>query len=77
MPSKLLSKVEKLLQKESCECYVLMVCSKSETSDEMIVDMTYDGDEILGCYMLENALTILGEKAKKADSDSPNEEPLT
>lgn len=77
MQSKLLSKVEKLLKKESLECYVLMVCNKSETSEEMIVDMTYDGDEALGCYMLENALSILGQKAKKTDTDLPNNEPLT
>lgn len=79
MQSKVLTKVEKLLKKESLECYVVMVCNKSETSDEMIVDMTYDGDEVLGCYMLENALSILGEKAKKpeTETDSPNNEPLT
>ena len=31
--------------------------------------MTYDGDEMLGCYMLENALTILTNKIKEYSED--------
>lgn len=75
--SRLLSKVEKLLKKETLECYVLMVCNKSETTDEMIVDMAYDGDEVLGCYMLENALSILGKKAKDVDAQSDDHDPFS
>lgn len=74
MESRFLSKVEKLLKKESPECYVLMVCNKSMETNELLVDMTYEGDEALGCYMLENALSIMNEKIKdKQESDLPNE----
>lgn len=61
MESKLLSKIEKVLKKENLESYVLMVCNKTE-DEELLVEMTYDGDEALGCYMLENALSILNQK---------------
>jgi len=42
----------------------LMVCNKSE-EQELLVEMSYDGDETLGCYMLENALSILNQKNKR------------
>lgn len=64
MQTKLLSKIEKILKKESLECYVLMICNKSEASDELLVEMTYDGDEVLGCYMLDNAKAIMEQKIK-------------
>ncbi len=64
MQSKLLSKLEKILQKESLESYVLMVCNKTD-DEELTVEMSYDGDETLGCYMLENALSILNQKIKE------------
>ena len=64
MQSKLLSKIEKILQKESLESYVLMVCNKTD-DQELTVEMSYDGDETLGCYMLENALSILNQKIKE------------
>lgn len=67
MQTKLLSKIEKILKKESLECYVLMVCNKSETSDELLVEMTYDGDEVLGCYMLDNAKAIMEQKIKTSN----------
>jgi formylmethanofuran dehydrogenase subunit E-like metal-binding protein len=68
MESKILSKIEKLLKKESLESYVLIVCNKTE-NQELLVEMAYDGDEILGCYMLENALTILTNKIKEYSED--------
>lgn len=64
MQSKLLSKIEKILQRESLESYVLMVCNKTD-DEELTVEMSYDGDETLGCYMLENALSILNQKIKE------------
>lgn len=63
MESKLLSKIERILKKENLESYVLMVCNKTD-EQELLVEMAYDGDEALGCYMLENALAILNEKIK-------------
>lgn len=75
MQSKLLSKIEKILQKESLESYVLMVCNKSN-NEELTVEMSYDGDETLGCYMLENALSIMNQKIKQSqdeDSEIENE----
>lgn len=72
MESKILSKIEKLLQKESLESYILMVCNKTE-NQELLVEMTYDGDEMLGCYMLENALTILTNKIKEYSEESEDE----
>lgn len=66
MQSKLLSKIEKILQAESLESYVLMVCNKGE-NEELMVEMSYDGDETLGCYMLENALSIMNQKIAEQD----------
>lgn len=65
MQAKVLSKLERILKRESLECYVVMVCNKSETTDELFVEMAYEGDEVLGCYMLENARAILEQKIHK------------
>lgn len=77
MQSKLLSKIEKILQKENLESYVLMICNKSQ-EQELMVEMSYDGDEALGCYMLENALSIMNQKIKTAqeNDDEFEDEPL-
>ena len=77
MLTKLLSKIEKILKKEDLECFVLMLCNKSETTDELFVEMTYDGDEVLGCYMLENARAIMDQKIKQTENDTPNNESIT
>ncbi len=76
MQSKILSKIEKILQKESLECYVVMLGNKSETSDEVTVEMTYDGDEALSCYMLENAQSILSSKIEQTNKELPSNESI-
>ena len=77
MLTKLLSRVEKILKKEGLECFVVMACNKSETSDELLVEMTYDGDEVLGCYMLENARAIMEQKIPQSETQDLDNEPLT
>ncbi len=78
MNSNFLSKVEKTLKKQGYECYILMVCNKS-SKEELLVEMSYDGDEVLGCYMLENALSIFDQKVRKPleESQTPPSSDIT
>lgn len=77
MKSTLLTKIERILKKESIECYVLMLCNKSKVSEELFVEMSYEGDEVLGSYMLEKALSIMDNKIKQKNQEVTNDESLT
>lgn len=40
---------------ENNSCYVLLTCSEPNENGDMQVEMSYEGDEDLASYLLENA----------------------
>ncbi|NGX38450.1 MAG: hypothetical protein K1000chlam2_01624 [Chlamydiae bacterium] len=46
-------------QKKSA-CKICISCNEPNEDGKMHVEMTYEGDEILAAYLLENAQSILG-----------------
>jgi hypothetical protein len=55
-----LSKLSHFLN-ESCECYVLITCSKPSSEGKMQVEMTYEGDAILASYLIESANSLMDQ----------------
>lgn len=55
------SKIKKIFNSEesapqkSTQAYVLITCSKPTSQGDMEVEMTYEGDEDLVSYLVENA----------------------
>jgi hypothetical protein len=45
------------LDKE-CQCYVLITCSKPNENGGMNVEMSYEGDETLAAFLVENAAQV-------------------
>ncbi|MBS0625970.1 MAG: hypothetical protein JSS32_07965 [Verrucomicrobia bacterium] len=43
-------------------CYVLITCSEPSGSGKMEVEMSYEGDETLAAFLLENASQVFDEK---------------
>ncbi len=41
--------------KKNCSCYVLITCTEPSGDGDMEVEMTYEGDESLVSYLVENA----------------------
>ena len=56
-------RVRKLLKKDYAG-YVLITCCNPSDSDQMQVEMTYDGDPVLAAYLLEGAQGYLDEEEK-------------
>jgi len=43
---------------ENTTCYVLLACSEPTEEGEMQVEMSYEGDEDLACYLLDSAKQV-------------------
>jgi len=41
--------------KKNCSCYVLITCTEPSGDGDMEVEMTYEGEESLVAYLVENA----------------------
>ena len=52
-----LQDIKKALGKDN-SCYVLITCSKPSSDGKMQVEMSYEGDESLAAYLLENAKSV-------------------
>lgn len=52
-----MNKIEKMKKKlhENCACYVLITCSQPNKEGNMNVEMSYEGDESLAAFLVENA----------------------
>ena len=49
-------------------CYVLITCSEPSADGKMNVEMSYNGDEVLAAYLVENAMQVFQESAKSEKS---------
>ena len=56
-----LGKVKKVLG-EQHSCYVLITCSEASKDGKMNVEMSYEGDETLAAFLLENASQVFDER---------------
>jgi len=52
-----LKEIKKALS-EKHTCYVLITCSKPSEEGKMNVELSYDGDENLASYLLQNAQDV-------------------
>lgn len=43
-------------------CYVLITCAEPSDSGDMQVEMTYEGDAALACYLLQGAQNLIEEQ---------------
>ena len=53
--------VKKAVGKKTA-CYVLVSCEEPSSSGEMKVELTYEGDETLACFLMENAQVYFDDK---------------
>ncbi len=66
-----LEKIRKSLSEHNA-CYVLITCGAPTDDGKMNVEMSYDGDEVLASYLVENAQQVLDEHAKLDESPESN-----
>jgi hypothetical protein len=45
-------------------CYVLLTCSHPNEEGKMMVEVTYEGDEAVASYLVDNAKEILDQNSK-------------
>ena len=50
--------------RERHACYVLITCSAPSPDGKMEVEMSYEGDEILASFLVDNASQIFDNNAK-------------
>lgn len=62
----LVSVLKKALGKK-CACCVLITCSTPENDGSMKVDMSYEGDEMLASFLVDNASQVFDEKISKQE----------
>lgn len=65
MDSKKADKLKKALGKDNA-CYVVITCALPTEDGKMDVEMTYEGDETLASYLLENAQQIMDDRLKNS-----------
>jgi len=53
-----MKKIKKILSDNNA-CYVLLTCSDPTNDGKMEAEMSYNGDETLASYLIENAKEIL------------------
>ena len=57
----MLGKIKKELSGQYA-CYVLITCSDPSKNGNMEVEMSYEGDEMLAAFLLENAGQVFDQK---------------
>ncbi len=62
-----LDKIKKALSDNNA-CYVLITCGSPSKDGKMEVEMSYDGDEVLAAYMVDNAQQIFDNHSKTSKS---------
>lgn len=59
-----LNKIKKTLG-ENNACYVLITCGSPSNDGKMEVEMSYEGDEVLAAYLVENAQQVFENNRAK------------
>ena len=62
-----LDKIKKTLG-EKHPCYVLITCSEPSREGKMEVEMSYEGDEMLAAFLVDNASQVFDEKLSHRES---------
>jgi hypothetical protein len=62
-----LDKIRKSLS-ENNACYVLITCKEPTLEGKMDVEMSYEGDEVLASYLVDNAQQVFDDRAKSEKS---------
>ncbi len=60
-----LDRVKQMLS-ENTECYVLITCTAPADDGKMGVEMSYEGDEVLAAYLIDNAQQVFETNRAKA-----------
>ena len=68
-PKGSLDKIRKTLGKDHA-CYVLITCSDPSTEGNMDVEMSYNGDESLAAFLVENAQVVFDDWFHQQCKDS-------
>jgi hypothetical protein len=62
-----LEKIRKSLSEHNA-CYVLITCKAPTQDGKMDVEMSYEGDEVLASYLVDNAQQVFDDRAKSEKS---------
>ena len=62
-----LAKIKKTLGGKHA-CYVLITCSEPSEEGKMEVEMSYEGDEMLAAFLIDNASQAFDEKLSRIES---------
>jgi hypothetical protein len=62
-----LEKIRKSLS-ENNACYVLITCNEPSKDGKMNVEMSYEGDEVLASYLVENAMQVFDNNTQTEKS---------
>jgi hypothetical protein len=62
-----LSRIKKGLGK-NCSCCVLITCSEPSSDGKMEVEMSFEGEESLAAFLIENAAQVFDERISRRES---------
>ncbi len=62
-----LDKIKKTLG-EKHACYVLITCTEPTEEGQIEVEMSYEGDETLAAFLIDNASQVFDEKLSQRES---------
>ena len=63
-----MSKSTKVEVKKDCACYVLITCSEPDSDGKMEIEMSYEGDEMLAAFLVDNAVQVFDDRAQYKES---------
>lgn len=62
-----ISRIRKILG-DRCACCVLITCSEPTSEGKMEVEMSFEGEESLAAFLIENASQVFDERVSKRES---------
>ncbi len=62
-----LDKIRQALSEHNA-CYVLITCDAPTGDGKMNVEMSYEGDEVLAAYLVDNAQQVFDDRARSEKS---------
>ena len=62
-----ISRVKKELG-DKCSCCVLITCSEPSSDGKMEVEMSFEGEESLAAFLIENAAQVFDERISQQES---------
>jgi len=62
-----LTKIKKELREKNL-CYVLLTCSHPAEDGKMMIEVAYEGDDNIACYLIDSAQEVLSEKVNQSQN---------